>query len=52
MRLPGGHYAPFLEAHEEAAAAEVAFLRRVLLGEPGSARPAVAVAAEAPRGTS
>jgi fermentation-respiration switch protein FrsA (DUF1100 family) len=49
MRLPGGHYAPFLGAHQEAAEAEVSFLRRVLLGEPGAARPAVAVAAETPQ---
>jgi pimeloyl-ACP methyl ester carboxylesterase len=32
VRLPGGHYAPFLEAHEEAVEAEVSFLRRHLLG--------------------
>ena len=31
VRLPGGHYAPFLDAHEQAVAAEVAFLRRHLL---------------------
>ena len=49
VRLPGGHYAPFLDAHDEAAEAEVSFLSRILLGEPGAARPAVAVAAEAPR---
>jgi len=29
--LPGGHYAPFLDAHEQAVAAELAFLRRHLL---------------------
>jgi fermentation-respiration switch protein FrsA (DUF1100 family) len=46
VRLPGGHYAPFLDAHEEAAEAEVSFLRRHLLGEPGPARPAVAAAAD------
>lgn len=32
VRLPGGHYAPFLAAHEQAVAAEVSFLRRHLLG--------------------
>jgi uncharacterized protein len=31
VRLPGGHYAPFLDAHEEAVAAELAFLRRHLV---------------------
>jgi pimeloyl-ACP methyl ester carboxylesterase len=30
VRLPGGHYAPFLTRHEEAVAAELAFLRRHL----------------------
>lgn len=34
IRLPGGHYAPFLEGHEQAAAAELAFLRRHLIGHP------------------
>jgi uncharacterized protein len=32
VRLPGGHYAPFLDQHEPAVAAEVSFLRRHLLG--------------------
>jgi pimeloyl-ACP methyl ester carboxylesterase len=31
VRLPGGHYAPFLAGHEQAVAAEVSFLRRHLL---------------------
>jgi fermentation-respiration switch protein FrsA (DUF1100 family) len=31
VRLPGGHYAPFLDAHEQAVAAEVSFLRQHLL---------------------
>lgn len=30
VRLPGGHYAAFLDAHEQALEAEVAFLRRAL----------------------
>jgi pimeloyl-ACP methyl ester carboxylesterase len=30
VRLPGGHYAPFLDAHETAVQAELAFLRRHL----------------------
>ncbi|GLY88548.1 alpha/beta hydrolase [Actinoallomurus iriomotensis] len=34
VRLPGGHYAPFLAAHEQAVDAEVAFLRRHLLDQP------------------
>lgn len=33
LRLPGGHYAPFLDAHEVAVDAEVAFLRRHLATE-------------------
>jgi pimeloyl-ACP methyl ester carboxylesterase len=32
VRVPGGHYAPFLEAHEQAVDAELSFLRRHLLG--------------------
>ena len=35
VRLPGGHYAPFLEVHEESVAAELSFLRRHLLDETG-----------------
>jgi pimeloyl-ACP methyl ester carboxylesterase len=31
VRLPGGHYAPFLDAHEQAVAAELDFLRRHLI---------------------
>jgi fermentation-respiration switch protein FrsA (DUF1100 family) len=34
VRLPGGHYAPFLDGHEAAVAAELSFLRRHLLGQP------------------
>ncbi|MFE7155856.1 alpha/beta hydrolase [Streptomyces sp. NPDC057636] len=34
VHLPGGHYAPFTEAHEPAVEAELAFLQRHLLGEP------------------
>ncbi len=45
IRLPGGHYAPFLDAHEAAVTAEISFLRRHLLGERGAARPAVTAAA-------
>jgi uncharacterized protein len=32
VRLPGGHYAPFLDGHEQAVAAELSFLRRHLVG--------------------
>lgn len=31
VRLPGGHYAPFLDAHERAVEAELSFLRRRVL---------------------
>jgi dipeptidyl aminopeptidase/acylaminoacyl peptidase len=31
VRLPGGHYAPFMDAHEQAVEAELSFLRRHLL---------------------
>lgn len=35
VRVPGGHYAPFLAAHEAVVAAEVAFLRRCLVDPVG-----------------
>jgi pimeloyl-ACP methyl ester carboxylesterase len=38
VHLPGGHYAPFLEAHEQAVEAELAFLHRHLAGRPARAR--------------
>jgi dienelactone hydrolase len=34
VRIPGGHYAPFLDGHEQAASAQVSFLRRHLLDHP------------------
>jgi uncharacterized protein len=37
VRLPGGHYAPFLGGHERAVETELSFLRRHLLGAGGSA---------------
>ena len=40
VRLPGGHYAPFLEEHDQAVDAQLSFLRRHLL-EPSAAIPAV-----------
>lgn len=42
VRLPGGHYAPFVDAHEQAVAAELAFLRRHVLGQPRPGRPGAA----------
>jgi alpha/beta superfamily hydrolase len=38
VRLPGGHYAAFLDAHEQAVDAELSFLRRHLLGDRISAQ--------------
>ncbi|MCO6003575.1 alpha/beta hydrolase [Actinoallomurus purpureus] len=38
VRLPGGHYAPFLEAHEQAAEVELSFLRRHMLDHPTGER--------------
>ena len=35
VRLPGGHYAPFLDAHEEAVELELAFLERHVLTRSG-----------------
>jgi fermentation-respiration switch protein FrsA (DUF1100 family)/AcrR family transcriptional regulator len=40
VRLSGGHYAPFLEGHEQAVTAELSFLRRHLLDAPGPAAAA------------
>ncbi|HEY7432993.1 MAG TPA: alpha/beta fold hydrolase [Streptosporangiaceae bacterium] len=42
VRLPGGHYAPFLGGHEQAVAAELSFLRRHLLDHPRTGHPAPA----------
>ena len=36
VRLPGGHYEPFLDGHQQAVNAEIAFLRQHLLGSGGS----------------
>lgn len=39
VRLPGGHYEPFLGGHEQAVAAELSFLRRTVLEpEPAASR--------------
>jgi fermentation-respiration switch protein FrsA (DUF1100 family) len=40
VRLAGGHYEPFLGGHEQAAAAELSFLRRLLLDEEPARSPA------------
>src|ERR1700733_11576263 len=40
VRLPGGHYAPFLDAHEQAVAAELSFLRRHVLEDAHPSRAA------------
>jgi fermentation-respiration switch protein FrsA (DUF1100 family) len=40
VRLPGGHYQPFLAGHERAVAAELSFLRRHLLAGSPAHRPA------------
>ena len=37
VRMPGGHYEPFLGGHEQAAEAELSFLRRHLLNLVGEA---------------
>ncbi|MFE2427440.1 alpha/beta hydrolase [Streptomyces sp. NPDC059373] len=40
VRMPGGHYEPFLGGHEKAVEAELSFLRRHLLGHTSADRPA------------
>lgn len=40
VHLPGGHYAPFMEAHERAVALELEFLERHLLGRTRTGRAA------------
>ncbi len=44
VRMPGGHYEPFLGGHEQAAGAELSFLRRHLLDPSRAGRPALAAA--------
>jgi uncharacterized protein len=44
VHLAGGHYAPFLDGHEQAAAAELSFLRAHLLGPLRADDPAMASA--------
>ena len=38
VQLPGGHYAPFIEQHEQAVAAELSFLRRHVLAQSAAVR--------------
>jgi fermentation-respiration switch protein FrsA (DUF1100 family) len=40
VRLPGGHYAPFAGAHEQAADAQLTFLRRHIGRQDGAGGPA------------
>ncbi len=49
VRLPGGHYQPFLDGHERAVEAELSFLRQHLLDHPRAERPAPAPAVSAPQ---
>jgi uncharacterized protein len=44
VHLPGGHYAPFLDAHQQAVEAELSFLRRHLLDRARAERPAPSTA--------
>lgn len=46
VHLPGGHYAPFMDAHEPAVEAELAFLQRHLLGRTPPAGPEAAVTSD------
>jgi pimeloyl-ACP methyl ester carboxylesterase len=46
VRLPGGHYAAFMDAHEQAVEAELSFLRRHLVDHERANRPA---GADSPR---
>ena len=47
VRLPGGHYAPFLAQHEPAVEAELDFLRRHLLEPAAAGQPAAVDSARA-----
>jgi uncharacterized protein len=42
VRMPGGHYQPFLDGHEQAVDAELSFLRRHLLDHSPADRPVLA----------
>ncbi|MEU7856247.1 alpha/beta hydrolase [Nonomuraea sp. NPDC049141] len=45
VRMPGGHYEPFLDGHEQAVDAELSFLRRHLLDHRPANGPAAATSA-------
>jgi pimeloyl-ACP methyl ester carboxylesterase len=47
VRLPGGHYEPFLGGHERAVEAELSFLRRHLVDHPHADRPGLIAAGPA-----
>jgi len=47
VRMPGGHYEPFLDGHEHAVEAELSFLRRNLLEQARAGRPGAAAAGPA-----
>jgi pimeloyl-ACP methyl ester carboxylesterase len=49
VRIPGGHYEPFLGGHEQVVQAEVSFLRRHLFDDPPA--PLAAGAADAVSGS-
>jgi hypothetical protein len=51
VHLPGGHHAAFLDAHEQAVAAELTFLRLHLLGQPRPGRSAPSPREPIPAGT-
>ena len=48
VRMPGGHYEPFLGGHERAVEAELSFLRRHLLDPAHAVRPGADLADSAP----
>ena len=43
VRMPGGHYEPFLGGHERAVEAELSFLRRHLPGGSPASGPGASV---------
>lgn len=49
VRLSGGHYAPFMDAHEQTVEAELSFLRRHLLNQGLTEPPSPATADSVPR---
>ncbi|MFI5897347.1 hypothetical protein ACIA5D_45370 [Actinoplanes sp. NPDC051513] len=51
VRIPGGHYEPFLAGHARAIEAELSFLRRHVLGNQSPGGSETPADAEAPRET-